>query len=164
MTDFPPEVTVTAAEPGSAAGRAVLTAYFRDVVGRYHGRPATADEVAEAMAAEPSDDLRPPGGVLLVAQQAGTVIGCAGLRLMPAGMGEVTRVFVAPEARRRGVGGLLMGAVEQAAREHGLSTLRLDSGSHLTEAQQLYARIGYREVPAFSEGRFSDRWYEKPLT
>jgi GNAT superfamily N-acetyltransferase len=164
MTEFPPEVTVTAIPPGSAEGRAVLTAYFRDVVSRYHSRPPTADEVAEAMAAEPSDDLRPPGGLLLVARQAGTVIGCAGRRLLPVGVGEVTRVFVAPEARRRGVGALLMDAVEAAARGHGLSMLRLDTGSHLTEAQQLYARRGYREVPAFNEGRFSDRWYEKPLT
>jgi GNAT superfamily N-acetyltransferase len=164
MAEFPPEVTVTAVPPGSADGCAVLAAYFRDIVARYHGRPATADEVAAAMAAEPSDDLSPPGGLLLVARQAGTVMGCAGLRLLPAGIGEVTRVFVAPEARRRGVGVLLMGAVEAAAREHGLSTLRLDTGSHLTEAQQLYARIGYREVPAFNDGRFSDRWYEKSLT
>ena len=115
----------------------MLTAYFRDIVGRYHGRPATADEVAAAMAAEPSDDLSPPGGLLFVAKQAGTVIGCAGLRLLPARVGEVTRVFVAPGARRRGVGALLMGAVEEAAREYALSKLRLDTGSHLPEAQQL---------------------------
>ena len=51
----------------------------------------------------------------------------------------------------------------RTARERAVGTLRLDSGSHLTEAQQLYARTGYREVPAFSNGRFSDRWYEKSL-
>lgn len=80
----------------------MLAAYFRDIVARYHGRPATADDVAEAMAAEPTDGLSPPGGLLLVARQAGTVMGCAGLRLLPAGIGEITRVFIAPEARRRG--------------------------------------------------------------
>ena len=164
MTEFPPEVTVAAVPPGSAEGSAVLTAYFHDIVGRYYGRPATAGEVAEAMAAEPSDDLAPPGGLLLVARQAGTVVGCAGLRLLPAGVGEVARVFVLSSARRRGVGALLMRVVEEAARERAVRKLRLDSGSHLTEAQQLYARTGYREVPAFSNDRFSDRWYEKPLT
>jgi GNAT superfamily N-acetyltransferase len=163
MTEFPPEVTVVAVPPGSAEGAAVLTAYFCDIVGRYHGRPATTAEVAEAMAAEPSDDLTPPDGLLLVARQGGTVIGCAGLRLLPAGIGEVVRVFVMPCARSRGVGGLLMRAVEEAARERAVRKLRLDSGSHLTEAQRLYARTGYREVPAFNAGRLSDRWYEKPL-
>jgi GNAT superfamily N-acetyltransferase len=164
MTEFPPDVTVTAVPPGSAEGTAVLTAYFRDIVGRYHGRPATAGEVAEAMAVEPSDDLTPPCGLLLVARQAGTVLGCAGLRLLPGGIGEVARVFVLPDARGRGVGARLMSAVEEAARERAVRKLRLDTGSHLTEAQQLYTRAGYREVPAFNDGRFSDRWYEKPLT
>jgi hypothetical protein len=57
-----------------------------------------------------------------------------------------------------------MRAVEEAARERAVGKLRLGSGSHLSEAQQLYVRTGYREVPAFNNGRFSDRWYEKPLT
>jgi hypothetical protein len=50
------------------------------------------------------------------------------------------------------------------AGERAVRKLRLDYGSHLTGAQQLYARTGYRQVPAFNNGRFSDRWYEKPLT
>src|SRR5580693_6772861 len=58
--------------PGSAAARAVLTAYFRDIVGRHHRRAATDAEVAAAMRAEPSDDLCPPGGLLLLAWQDGT--------------------------------------------------------------------------------------------
>jgi hypothetical protein len=37
MTQFPPETTVTAVPPGSAEGCAVLAAYFRDIVARYHG-------------------------------------------------------------------------------------------------------------------------------
>jgi len=164
MTEFPPDVTVAAIPPGSAQGRAVLTDYFRDIVGRHHGRPATAGEVENAMAGEPSDDLCPPGGLFLVARRAGTVIGCIGLRLLPGGIGEVARVFVVPGARGRGVGALLMDAVEKAARGQGVRTLRLDSGSHLTEAQRLYAHTGYREVPAFNQGYMSDRWYEKPLT
>ena len=59
--------------PGSAAAQAVLTAYFREIVGRRHRRAATDAEVAAAMCAEPSDDLCPPGGLLLLAWQDGTI-------------------------------------------------------------------------------------------
>jgi GNAT superfamily N-acetyltransferase len=122
------------------------------------------NEVAAAMDDEPSADLRPPHGLLLVARADSAVIGCAGLRLVTAEIGEVTRVFVMPEARRRGVGQLLLQAVEAAAREQRVSRLRLDTSSQLTEAQQLYRKHGYREVPAFNEGSHANRGYEKSLS
>jgi ribosomal protein S18 acetylase RimI-like enzyme len=92
--------------------REVLRANFAEVASRYYGRPATDEEVAAAMREEPSDDLTPPGGLLLVAVQDGTVLGCAGLRLLPGGIGEVTRVFVMPAARRRRLGSRLLDELE----------------------------------------------------
>jgi GNAT superfamily N-acetyltransferase len=154
-----PYAAVTAAAPGSPEARAVLTAYFRDIVSRYHGRAATPGEVRAAMAAEPSADLCPPHGLFLLARRDGAVIGCAGLRLLPARTGEITRVFVVPEARRRGVGKQLL----DAARQHAVSTLRLDTRSDLAEARQLYATNGYRDVAPFNDGRFADQWYGKIL-
>jgi hypothetical protein len=69
MTGSPLDATVTAALPGSLEGRAVLTAYFSDLVSRDHGRQATPDEVDSAMREDPSDDLCPPNGLLLVADR-----------------------------------------------------------------------------------------------
>ena len=153
-----------AVPPGSPEGRAVLTAYFHDIVSRYHGREATNSETAAAMDAEPSDDLAPPSGVLLVARQGPVILGCAGLRFLPAGIGEITRIFVLPQARRRGVGRLLLHAVEDAARHHAVTRLRLDTRSDLAEARQLYAKSGFREVAPFNDGRFANHWYEKTLS
>ena len=75
MTD----VDVAPVSPDSAEARLVLSAYFGDLVSRHHGRAATREEVAAAMDEEPSADLRPPHGLLLVARADGAVIGCAGL-------------------------------------------------------------------------------------
>ena len=86
MRDTDPVITVM--PPASAAARQVLRAYFAEVASRYYGRPATDEEVAAAMREEPSDDLTPPGGLLLVAVQDGAVLGCAGLRLLPGGAGS----------------------------------------------------------------------------
>ena len=164
MTGNPPGVSVRPVAPDSAEGRAVLAAYFREVVSRHHRREATDAEVAAAMRAEPSDDLCPPGGLLLLARQDGRVLGCAGLRLLPAGIGEVTRVFVTAQARRRGIGQQLLAAVEEAARRHQLSRLRLDTSDYLTEARRLYIRNGFQEVAPFSDGRLANLWYEKALS
>jgi len=163
MTHDPLDVEVDSVAPDSAEGHLVLVAYFRDIVSRHYGREATQPEVDDAMSVEPSGDLRPPHGRFFVARQDGAVIGCAGLRLVATGAGELTRVFVMPEARRRGTGQRLLEAVEAAAREHGVTRLRLDTGSHLAEARRLYIRNGYREVPPFNAGRLADHWYEKSL-
>jgi GNAT superfamily N-acetyltransferase len=162
MAGFPQDLTVTAALPGSPEGRAVLTAYFRDIVSRGHGREATRDEVDSAMRAEPSDDLCPPSGLFLVARRGGPVIGCVGLLLLPGSLGEVRRVYVTPAARGRGVGARLLRAVEDEARNRAVTRLRLDTRSDLVEARRLYARTGYQEVAPFNDG-WADRWLGKSL-
>jgi GNAT superfamily N-acetyltransferase len=149
-----PELAITVTSPAAEEARRALRAYFDDVASRYYGRPATGDEIAAAMSEDPSDDLAPPRGLLLVAQEnGGDVLGCAGLRLLPGHAAEVTRVFVVPAARRRGLGSRLL-----------VSTLRLDTRRDLIEARQLYARHGYREVAPFSSGPYADHWFEKTLS
>ena len=131
---------------------------------RGYGRPATEAEVGAWMRAEPSDNLVPPTGLLLVARDGDTVLGCVGLRLLGDGIGEIARVFVTPRARGQGLGKRLLSAAEDAARERGLSRLRLDTSSHLVEAIGLYLSAGFHEVPAFHDNyTISDRWFEKKL-
>jgi ribosomal protein S18 acetylase RimI-like enzyme len=149
--------------PAAEEARRILRGYFDDVASRYYGRLATGDEIAAAMSEDPSDDLVPPRGLLLVAQDKGDVLGCAGLRLLPGHAAEVTRVFVVPAARRRGLGSRLLDCLEEHARRHRVSTLRLDTRRDLIEARRLYARHGYREVAPFNSGPYADHWFEKTL-
>ena len=160
-----PELAITVTSPAAEEARRVLRAYFEDVASRYYGRPATADEIAAAMSEDPSDDLAPPRGLLLVAiEKGGEVLGCAGLRLLPGHAAEVTRVFVVPAARRRGLASRLLDCLEEHARQHQVSVLRLDTRRDLVEARRLYARHGYREVAPFSSGPYADHWFEKTLS
>jgi ribosomal protein S18 acetylase RimI-like enzyme len=87
----------------------------------------------------------------------------AWLRLLPGHAAEVTRVFVIPAARRRGLGSRLLDCLEGHARHHRVTTLRLDTRRDLIEARRLYARHGYREVTPFSSGPYADHWFEKTL-
>lgn len=163
LVPSPAQVVIEVVPPGSRAGRVALRAYMSDVAGRYYGRPASHAEVDVALLEDPSDDLAPPGGVFLVAQEQDTVVGCAGLRLLPGKVGEVKRVFVAPTARGRGLGRRLMGEVERHARAHDCKLLRLDTRADLVEARTLYADIGYEEVPAFNSGLYAEHWFAKSL-
>ncbi len=150
--------------PATARAGQVLRSYMDDVVSRYHGRQATDYEIDAAIREAPSNDLTPPQGLFLVAEADATVVGCAGLRFRPGRIGEVTRLFVVPAARRRGFGSLLMSELETRAREHGLTALRLDTREGLIEARLLYARCGYREVAPFNDGPYADHWFGKTLT
>ncbi len=168
MTGVPPHVAhdgvpVEVAPPPSAHAQEALRAYFDDVASRYYGRPASPAEVDVALREDPSDDLAPPCGLLLVAREQGRVIGCAGLRLLPGRLGEVKRVFVTPAARGRGLGRRIMRELERHAREHGITVLRLDTRADLVEARTLYASLGYREVPAFNAGPYAEHWFAKDL-
>lgn len=156
-------VLVAPETPDSPAARRVLRLYIDDVASSYYGRPATVAEIDSALRDDPSDDLVPPKGHLLVAQQGGAVVGCAGLRLLPDGVGEVCRVFVVPAARRRGLASRLLHELETLARESDRSVLRLDTRHDLVDARRLYAAHGYAEVPAFNQGQYAEHWFAKQL-
>ncbi len=157
------QVVVQPEPPDTDRARKILRSYLDDVVSRYYGRAVTEAEMAAALEEFPSDDLALPKGVLLVAYVAGAVVGCVGLRLLADRTGEITRLFVAKSHHGRGLAKRLLDELEQVARNHGLTTLRLDTREDLVEARSLYARQGFHEVSPFNDGPYADHWYEKTL-
>ncbi|MDJ0336645.1 GNAT family N-acetyltransferase [Cryobacterium sp. PH31-O1] len=149
--------------PTAADALEVSLRYYEDIVGRYYGRPATRQEVLDAQAAYSSDDLALPTGLLLLACQGSTVLGCAGMRIRPGSIGEVTRVYVAPVKRGHGVGKLLMEDLERRAIGMGLMTLRLDTRSDLVEARGLYTSLGFIEGEAHNADPYANHWFRKEL-
>ncbi|GGV78098.1 N-acetyltransferase [Streptomyces gelaticus] len=137
--------------------------YYDEVAGRYWGRPATAEEIDEGLTDDGAELLVPPTGQFVVGRFDGTAAACAGLLVVDADTAELTRVFVRPEHRGTGGGGLLLAAVENAARAFGIRTLRLDTRNDLVEARGLYAKHGYREVPAFHRRQYAEHWFAKEL-
>ncbi|MCD2442822.1 GNAT family N-acetyltransferase [Agromyces sp. SYSU K20354] len=154
--------TIEVTRPGSPTADSIVCAYMTDVASRWHGRPATPDEVEQALRDEPYDDLREDTGVFLVATEGGCAIACAGARFMD-GAAELTKVFTLPSHRGRGAGSQLLQAVEQACRDRAIITLRLDTRAELREACALYERLGFVRVEAFNDEPYSDRWYSKAL-
>jgi ribosomal protein S18 acetylase RimI-like enzyme len=141
----------------------VLRAYMEDIVTRHYGRPVTTAEVDAALEEFPSDDLAAPDGVLVVAYDGEEPVGCGGVRFLPRGVAELTRVHVARAARRRGIGSAIVRDLEARAVAAGRTVVRLDARDDVVEARAMYARLGYREVPPFNGAPYADHWFEKRL-
>ncbi|MFD1149063.1 GNAT family N-acetyltransferase [Saccharothrix hoggarensis] len=138
---------------------AVIRTYLADIIARYYGRPATPEEIDQAISDDPTDDL----AAFFVGRRDGVVRGCVGFRMVGAETAELKRMFVDPEARGTGGGAALLAAAERAAVSFGAASVRLDTRADLVEARALYARHGYREVSPFNDDRYADHWFEKRL-
>ncbi|MEA2254602.1 MAG: hypothetical protein QOG35_647, partial [Solirubrobacteraceae bacterium] len=106
------------------------------------------------------------GGAWLVAyDEHGEAVGCGGLRTLERGVGEIKRMFVAPDARRHGRGRRLLRELERRAAAHGHTRVRVLTTEVLSEAIALYAGEGYRTVQRSARaGRPVEIWMEKDLT
>ncbi len=142
----------------SASARACLNAYFSEL-GRTF--PAGFDPAA-SVTADPHE-VAPPRGQFLLVRCAGRPRGCGAVKVLDDGVGEIKRMWLHPELRGRGVGRRLLEALEDSARELGVSRVRLDTSSHLPDALRLYRAAGYREIPAYNDNPYAAHWFEKRL-
>ena len=91
----------------------------------------------------------PPGGRLLLANEADITAGCGALRELTEGACEMKRLFVRPAFRKQGVGRLLAGRLIEEARRIGHGTMRLDTLATMRAARALYESLGFRRIPAY---------------
>lgn len=108
------------------------------------GYPATSGDVTTRLATLSGH----AGAVVFVADLDGTVTGVASGHVFPALHSSapaawLTSMVVADEWRGRGIGRLLVEAVERWAAERGATRLALTSALHRTAAHAFYERLGY---------------------
>lgn len=94
--------------------------------------------------------LRGGANLVLVADQLPPVMGwlhAAEQELLDSGRRcEILGLVVAPEVRGKGVGRLLVGAVEEWARERGLLQLSVRSNIVRAESHPFYERLGFVRI------------------
>ena len=93
-----------------------------------------------------------PRGSLLLTRVSQRNAGCVGLRAMEDGIGEIKRLYVRPEFRRRGLGKMLIRRALLEARDIGYHVVRLDTLREMSAAIALYTGFGFQEVAPYRRG------------
>ncbi|MFT3773566.1 MAG: GNAT family N-acetyltransferase [Minicystis sp.] len=133
---------------------ALLDAYLAEVAVRLGFDPA------RSVSADPHE-MAPPRGAFLVLYEGDRPVACGGVKTIEPGVGEIKRMFVAPEARGRGHGRRLLTALEAAARALGHRRILLDTAAPLAEAEALYRSAGYRSIAPYNDNPYATAWFEK---
>lgn len=119
------------ADPDSPEARRLLQAHAADMAARYSGSGSW-------------EGVNGRKDLFWLAREGGSqAVGCVALRELGSDRVEVKHLYVAPAARRRGIGGALMDALEQEAMRRGASIV-LETGSRQPESIALYRKRGYR--------------------
>jgi len=104
------------------------------------------------LAGLPGEYAAPEGGLWL-SYVDGALAGCGALRRLAdvdyANACEMKRLFVRPGFRRFGLGRLLAQALLDEARRCGYSHLLLDTLDDMEAARELYASLGFVEIPPY---------------
>lgn len=106
-----------------------------------------------------------PQGCILLAEADGRPAGVVALRSLDGdSVAEMKRLYVRPAARGHGLGRRLAAAVVDEARKRGYRTMRLDTLPKLAEAIELYATMGFVEIPPYYGNPIPGvRYYELKL-
>jgi putative acetyltransferase len=79
----------------------------------------------------------------------GVLAGVGGIEVQGDGVAELKRFYVLPQHRGAGVADAVITALLAHAGEHGVRTIRLETGDKQVAAIAFYRRHGFVEVPRF---------------
>jgi GNAT superfamily N-acetyltransferase len=136
-------LSVSGPEPfDSPEVTALVDAQQEEMRGRYEGEADIGPTREAAM-------FLPPDGVFLVVRDDGRAVGCGGVCRLDETRAELKRMYVVPDARGRGLGRLLLVALEDEARRLGYDGIVLETGDRQPEAVGLYESAGYERIPCY---------------
>jgi GNAT superfamily N-acetyltransferase len=152
------ELEIRIADPASPDALRCIRAYFDEL----DRRSDSGFDPGAGISAEP-DELTPPRGALLLAYDGPAAVACGAVKHHPREPSEIKRMWVAPEARGRGLARRLLAELEHIAAASGAIVTRLETNRALVEAIAMYRSAGYVEVAPFNDEPFAHHWFEKRL-
>ena len=158
MNDLDPEEIRITEEPydGSAA-QVLVPDYVAEIRAMY---PDWTPDVPPRLTPE---DVEPPAGRWVVAYLRAEPVGCAALKRLDDHTAEIKRVYVAPEARGKGVARAILARLEQIAQDVGYTRLRMDTGARQPASVALFSSSGYERIADYNGNPVAAYWFEKRL-
>lgn len=144
--------------PNAPDAQYCLGEYFRELAARFEGGFDHARSLVPTL-----DEFAPPDGAFVVVRLENTLAGCGGFKRLDAETAYLKRMWIAPQARGRGLGRRLLKLLEDKARAAGYRKTCLETNRALAEAIALYRKDGYSEVPPFNDEFYAHHWFEKRL-
>jgi putative acetyltransferase len=100
--------------------------------------------------------LKEPGVAFYVARDAGQLLGFGAIAMRGSDesgalWGELKRMYVAPAARGRRIGRLILDRLLNHAKGEGITLLRLETGDKQMEALSLYRSVGFHNRGPFAD-------------
>jgi DNA-binding MarR family transcriptional regulator/N-acetylglutamate synthase-like GNAT family acetyltransferase len=145
-------VSIEPEDPSSPDARWCLDHYFAELGERF-------EQGFDPTRTLPATNL----DAFLVARFAGQPAACGGVKTLGPGVGEIVRMWVDHPHRGLGIGARLLVALEAEIAAHGHDTVRLYTNRALTEAQAMYKRHGYVEIPRYNDDPVATNFFEKRL-
>lgn len=106
----------------------------------------------------------PPGGAFFLGREEGVAVAMGGWRMRPDVLpfggvlsAEVKRMYVVPEARRRGHARAVLAHLEETASTAGADAMVLETGTEQPEAIAMYVAAGFVLVGAFGHYTWSPK-------
>ncbi len=153
------QVQVEVTDPGHIDARYCLRSYFEELGQRFDAGFDPSQSISASDA-----EMTLPNGLLVVAKLRGAAVGCGALKLhADTQIGEVKRMWVAPEVRGLGLGRRLLERLSAEAEARKMLILRLETNRSLSEAKHLYERAGFVEVEPFNNEPYAHHWFQKDL-
>lgn len=137
--------------------------HFQNLVVELDRYLATTDGDEHAFYAQynQSDSLK----YVVVAYDGEQAIGCGAIKPYTESVMEVKRMYVAPDARGKGVASIILQELETWTRELAQEKRLLETGVKQLEAIRLYQKNGYQVVPNYGQyqGMVNSICFEKAV-
>ena len=148
-------------QPGDAPGaRRLIESVWHEYF-HHHPDPFVRDFIYSRLSdVDHAEAIYGDGAVFLCAIADDGIIGTGAIRRLDDRECEMTRMFVDPKHRRRGIGRAIAEGLIKYARSAGYERVRLSSNNALTLSHRLYERMGFQAVaPWDAGGEAHSRYY-----
>jgi ribosomal protein S18 acetylase RimI-like enzyme len=97
--------------------------------------------------------LKPPEGILFMAEVEGKIAGMGALTQLNDDTGEIKRMYNRPQYRGRGLGKQMLNKLLETGRKYGYTSFMLDTPKWAHAAQHIYKSAGFKEIEEYPESQ-----------